>query len=231
MKSRRVLLADDHAIVIEGLRRILQSDFEIVGAVADGHALVAAAESLRPDIIVADISMPLLNGIEATRQIRKNNQKVKIIFLTMHPDVTYAAVALGAGGSAYVLKSSAGAEILEAIQEALSGRTYVTPSIDRALVQAEMARAGHRDELQFKLTSRQREVLQLIAEGRTSKEIAGILLVSARTIEFHKYRMMEALALRTTAELIQHALKAGIVPGYSSVPAATQPKPPTSKSQ
>lgn len=231
MKSRRVLLADDHAIVIEGLRRILQSDFEIVGAVADGHALVAAAESLRPDIIVADISMPLLNGIEATRQIRKNNQKVKIIFLTMHPDVTYAAVALGAGGSAYVLKSSAGAEILEAIQEALSGRTYVTPSIDRALVQAEMARAGHRDELQFKLTSRQREVLQLIAEGRTSKEIAGILHVSARTIEFHKYRMMEALALRTTAELIQHALKAGIVPGYSSVPAATQPKPPTSKSQ
>lgn len=230
MKSRRVLLADDHAIVIEGLRRILQSGFEIVGAVADGHALVAAAESLRPDIIVADISMPLLNGIEATRQIRKNNQKVKIIFLTMHPDVTYAAVALGAGGSAYVLKSSAGAEILEAIQEALSGRTYVTPSIDRALVQAEMARAGHHD-LQFKLTSRQREVLQLIAEGRTSKEIAGILLVSARTIEFHKYRMMEALALRTTAELIQHALKAGIVPGYSSVPAATQPKPPTSKSQ
>jgi len=210
MKSPRVLLADDHAIVIEGLRRVLEPDFEIVGEAADGHALVAAAERLRPDIIVADISMPLLNGIEATRQIRKFSRKVRIIFLTMHPDVTYASEALSAGGSGYVLKSSAGAEILEAILEALSGRIYVTPSIDRAVVQAQMERAGRRDNLQSELTPRQREVLQLIAEGRSSKQMAEILHVSPRTVEFHKYRIMKALALRTTAELVHYAIKRGI---------------------
>jgi len=212
MKSPRVLLADDHAIVLEGLRRILEPDFEIVAVVADGRALVAAAEELQPDLIVADISMPLLNGIEAARQIRKSNRKVKIIFLSMHPDVTYAAVALGAGGSAYVLKSSAGDEILVAIQEAMAGRIYVTPSIDVGLVRAQMTRASRRNDLQVKLTPRQREVLQLIAEGRTSKEMAKILNLSPRTIEFHKYRITEALALHTTAELVQFAVRAGIVP-------------------
>ena len=211
MKRIRILLADDHAIVIEGLRRVLEPVYEIVGEAPDGRALVTAAAALCPDIIIADISMPLLNGIEAARQIRKVNRGVKIIFLTMHPDVTYAAEALCAGGSAYVLKSSAGGEILEAIPEALHGRLYVSPSIDREVVHAQMARKDRQAHREFDLTARQREVLQLIAEGRSIKEIAEILNVSPRTIEFHKYRIMNALALGTTAELIQYAMKRGIV--------------------
>jgi DNA-binding NarL/FixJ family response regulator len=210
MKSPRVLLADDHAMIIEGLRRVLEPEFEIVGAVADGRALVAAAEKLRPDIIVADVSMPLLNGIEAARQIRKRSRKVRIIFLTMHPDVTYAAEAIRAGGSGYILKSSAGVEIVEAIREALRGRTFITPSINRVVVQGQIERAGRQEELHAGLTTRQREVLQLIAEGRNTKEMAEILHVSPRTIEFHKYRIMKALGLGTTAELVQYAIKRGI---------------------
>jgi DNA-binding NarL/FixJ family response regulator len=206
----RVLLADDHAIVLEGLRRILQPDFEVVGEACDGRALVAAAAALRPDVIVVDISMPLLNGIEATRQICRSDRRVKIVFLTMHPDVTYAAEALRAGGSAYVLKSSAGSEIREAIREILAGRTYISPSIDAAMVQMQLERAARHNE--FRLTSRQREVLQLVAEGRSSKDVAAILHVSPRTVEFHKYRIMEELGLRTTAELVQYAVKCRIVP-------------------
>ncbi len=210
MKPLRVLLADDHAILVEGLHRILEPDFEIVGEVADGRALVAAAEKLRPDIIVTDFSMPSLNGIEAARQIRRIDRKVIIIFLTMHPDVAYAAEALRAGGSAYVLKSSAGAELLMAIREAYTGRIYLTPSIDRTAVQAQMERASRRDGLATELTRRQREVLQLIAEGRRSKEIAEILHLAPRTIEFHKYCIMKSLGLRTTTDLVHYAIKRGI---------------------
>ena len=206
-----VLLADDHAIVLEGLRRVLEPDFEIVGEVADGRALVAAAAMLRPDIVVTDISMPLLNGIEAVRQIRKVNRKVIIVFLTMHPDVTYAAEALGAGGSAYVLKTSAGAELLEAIREALSGGVYVTPSIDREVVRAQMERAGG-DDVTGDLTPRQREVLQLLGEGRSLKDVAAILKISTKTVEFHKYRVMSKLGLRTNAELTKYAVKLGMTP-------------------
>ncbi len=210
MKRPRVLLADDHAIVIEGLRRVLEPGFEIVGEAADGRVLVAAAEKLRPDVIVADISMPLLNGIEAARQIRQIDRKVKIVFLTMHADVTYAAEALRAGGSAYVLKSSAGVRLVEAIREALSGRIFVSPPVDREAVLAQMERAGRGDELPSAFTPSQREVLQLIAEGRTSKQMAEVLHVSPRTIDFHRYRIMKALALSTTAELVQYAIKHGI---------------------
>ena len=209
MKSPRMLLADEQPIVIEGLRRVLESAFEIIGEGADGRALVVAAERLRPDIIVTDISMPQFNGIEAARQIRKIDGKVKIIFLTVHSDVSYAAEALRAGGSAYVLKSSTGAEIREAVREALSGRIYVTPSISRAAVLAQMERSGHRQDLQPELTSRQREVLQLIAEARSTKEMAKILHLSPRTVEFHKYRIMKALTLRTTLELAEYAMKRG----------------------
>jgi DNA-binding NarL/FixJ family response regulator len=207
----RVLLADDHAIVLEGLRRVLEPDFEIVGEVADGRALVAAAATLRPDIVVTDISMPLLNGIEAIRQIRKVNRKVIVVFLTMHPDVTYAAEALGAGGSAYVLKTSAGAELLEAIREALGGGIYVTPSIDGEVVRAQMERAG-RDDVPADLTPRQREVLQLLAEGKSLKEVAAILNISTKTVEFHKYRIMNKLGIRTNAEMTKYAVKLGVTP-------------------
>ena len=209
MKPPRVLLADDHAIVLEGLHRILEPDFEIVGEVADGRALVAATGELRPDIVVTDFSMPLLNGIEAARQIRRTDRNVRIVFLTMHPDVAYAVAALRAGGSAYVLKTSAGAELLTAIREARAGRIYVTPSIDRTAVQTQMDRAG-RDGLLTELTPRQREVLQLISEGRRSKEIAGILHLAPRTIEFHKNCIMKALGVHTTAELVHYAIKRGI---------------------
>jgi DNA-binding NarL/FixJ family response regulator len=205
------LLADDHTIVIEGLRRILDPEFEIVGAVSDGRALMAAAERLQPDVIVADISMPLLNGIEAVRQIRKTSRKAKVVFLTMHADVSYAAKALEAGGAGFVLKSSAGDELLTAIREAIAGRKFVSPALSSEAVQAFANRGSRPAESADALTGRQREVLQLVAEGKTIKEIAEILHVSARTVEFHKYRIMEVLGLRTTGELTRYAVKHGIV--------------------
>jgi DNA-binding NarL/FixJ family response regulator len=211
MKRFTVLLADDHAIVIEGLRRILATNYEVIGVAENGRALLTTAEHLAPDVIVADVSMPLLNGIEAVRQIHKADQKPKIIFLSMHPDIVYVTEALRAGGSGYVLKSSAGIEILTAIRHALEGKTYVSPSIDRTALDAQIKRdrrAHHRTD---SLSRRQREVLQLGAEGRSTKEIAELLRVSPRTVEFHRYRLMETLGLHTTAELAQYAIKHRIV--------------------
>jgi len=212
MKPLRLLVADDHALVVEGLRRILPPAVTIVGEMADGRALVSAVGILRPDIVVVDISMPLLNGIEAARQIRKLDSKVKIIFLSMHPDVSYAVAALRAGGSAYVLKSSAATEILTAIREVMDGKTYLTPSIDKAVTRARAKETSGRRNGLFKLTARQREVLQLIGEGRTTKEIAELLHVSPRTIEFHRRRIIEELRLRTAAELIRYAVRGGVPP-------------------
>jgi DNA-binding NarL/FixJ family response regulator len=210
MKRLRVLLADDDAIVLEGLRRVLAPDFEIVGEVADGHALVSAVAALRPDIVVSDISMPLLNGIEAARQIRKLKRKVKIVFLSMHPDVTYAAEALNAGGSAYVLKTSAGATLRDAIGEALRGGIYVTPSLDKELVRGQMERAHRVDDAPADLTPRQREVLQLLAEGKGLKDVAAVLRISIKTAEYHKYRIMNKLGVRTNAEMTKYAVKIGL---------------------
>jgi DNA-binding NarL/FixJ family response regulator len=212
MKKCRVLLADDHNIVIEGLRRILdQPDIEIVGVVNDGRSLLRAAREMQPDMIIADVTMPLLNGIDAARQIRKSNPDVKIIFLTMHPDVTFAVEALAAGGSGYVLKSSAGDELLTAIQEAAEGRIHVTKTIADAVKHGLSTRSNAWRSPLDKLTSRQREVLQLLAEGLQVKEIASRLNVSPRTVEFHKYRIMDELGLRTTAELSRYAARHGIV--------------------
>ena len=209
MKRPRVLLADDHRIVAEGLRGLLEPEFELIGIVEDGRALLTAAEKLRPDVIVADISMPLLNGIEAVRQIKRTNEDIKVVFLTMHPDVTYAASAFEAGASGYVLKHSAPSELITAIQAALRGKTYVTPLLAGELMHFYKERPNQGDELS-KLSPRQREVLQLLAEGHSAKEIASILDISARTVEFHKYRMMEALGLKSAAELIRYAVKHGI---------------------
>jgi DNA-binding NarL/FixJ family response regulator len=209
MKRPRVLLADDHRIVAEGLRGLLEPEFELIGIVEDGRALLTAAEKSRPDVIVADISMPLLNGIEAVRQIKRTNEDIKVVFLTMHPDVTYAASAFEAGASGYVLKHSAPSELITAIQTALRGKTYVTPLLAGELMHFHKERTDQRDEL-TRLTPRQREVLQLLAEGHSAKEIASILDISARTVEFHKYRMMEALGLKSAAELIRYAVKHGI---------------------
>lgn len=210
MKRPRVLLADDHKIVTEGLRSLLDPEFELVGIVEDGRALVASAKKLNPDVVVADISMPLLNGIEAVRQLKKAGMRAKVIFLTMHPDVAYATRAFEAGASGFILKHSASSELLAAIREALRGRTYITPMIAKDLMQAYKGGSQRRHKAAPQLTPRQREVLQLVAEGHSAKEIASVLSVSARTVEFHKYRIMEELNLRSVAELIQYAIKEGI---------------------
>jgi DNA-binding NarL/FixJ family response regulator len=206
----RVLLADDHKIILNGLRSLLEPEFELVGKVEDGRALVSAAEKLRPDVIVVDISMPLLNGIEAVRQIKKLDPQVKVIFLTMHPDVTYAIRAFEAGASGYVLKHSASSELLTAIHEAIKGRTYVTPMIAGELVQSYKEGSHHQPDEKQQLTQRQREILQLLAEGGSVKEIAEILKISPRTVEFHKYTLMSKLKLKTNSALVQYAIKHGI---------------------
>jgi len=211
MKKTRVLLADDHKIVIEGLKGLLQDEFEILGHVEDGHALVEQASTLHPDVIVADISMPLLNGIEAARQIQKIDENIKIVFLTMHPDATYAANAFEAGASGFVLKHSASSELITAIHEAIKGRTYVTPLIAGDLIRTYKNGEAPEKGLFKKISPRQREVLQLLAEGKTAKEIASILNISTRTVEFHKYKMMEQHNISTSAELVHYAIKHGII--------------------
>jgi DNA-binding NarL/FixJ family response regulator len=213
LKRARVLLGDDHTIILEGVRRILEPHFEVVGAVSDGRALIAAVEELHPDVVVADISMPLLNGIEVARQLQKSQSHAKIIFLTMHPDADYATEAFRAGASGYVLKSSAAGELVTAIQEALRGRTYITPLVAGDVMHKLMEAPQPQEETSATLTQRQREVLQLVAEGRSAKEIAEILKVSPRTVEFHKYRIMETLGLHNIAELTQYAIRHGIVAG------------------
>lgn len=210
MRKTRVLLADDHQIVLEGLRNLLEQDFELVGMVMDGKALVNKALKLLPDVIVVDISMPLLNGIEAVRQIRSTDERIKVVFLTMHPDVTYAAMAFDAGASGYVLKNSATRELITAINEAMRGRTYVTPRIAGELMQTyKKSRPGDK-QFERKLTHRQEEILQLLAEGHSAKEIANMLSISPRTVETHKYNIMQELNLKTTADLIKFAIKHGL---------------------
>ena len=211
MKSKRVLLADDHQIVLEGLCNLLKEEFEEVKTAVNGRELLDVAEKFRPDVIVTDISMPMLNGIDAVRQIKKSNPDVKVVFLTMHPDVTYASEAFDAGASGYVLKHSASTELLTAIKEVLKGRTYVTPMIAGELMESYKEGTHKRNEALTKLSERQREVLQLLAEGKLAKEAADILNISSKTVEFHKYKMMEILGIKTSAELVQYAIKHGIV--------------------
>jgi DNA-binding NarL/FixJ family response regulator len=209
MKRIRLLLADDHKIVLDGLKRILEPHFDIVETVEDGRALVSAAGKLAPDVIVVDISMPLLNGIEAIRQIKKMDPHVKVVFLTMQPDVTYAIRAFEAGASGYVLKHAASSELLTAIYEAIKGRTYVTPIIAGELLQSYKTGAFQLDTKQ-QLTERQQEILQLLAEGHSAKEIGAILNISPRTVEFHKYSLMSKLNLKTSSALVQYAIKHGV---------------------
>jgi len=211
MPQPRILLADDHTIVRDGLKTLLEADFDVVGAVADGRTLLTEAERLAPDVIVADISMPMLNGIEATRQLRRNGNAAKIVILTMHVDVTYATEVLEAGASAYVLKNAPAEQLIKAIREVLRGNTYVSPEVAPDVIPFILNGAHQMNKRVSKLTPRQREVLQLLAEGNTNKEIAGILNVSPRTVEFHKYRMMQDLGLHSTAELTRYALKHGVI--------------------
>jgi DNA-binding NarL/FixJ family response regulator len=210
MKRYKILVADDHPIVRDGLRHILEKDFDVVGSVGDGRTLLKEAKRLNPDIVLVDISMPIVNGIEATRQISQSSLQTKVVVLTMYSDVTYASEVFEAGASGYVLKNAGSEEIRTAIHEAIAGKKYVTPQIARDVrfVQPGSNSGGKRAN---QLTTRQREVLQLLAEGRTGKEIADVLCVSPRTVEFHKYNIMEELGLRTTAELTRYAIRHGFI--------------------
>ena len=209
MKGTRVLLADDHTLLLGALEKLLSEDCDVVGQVSDGRALVAAAEQLKPDVIVLDVSMPLLNGVEAARQIKQKLKNVKLVFLTMNEDADVAAEAFRAGASAYLLKRSATSELPLAIREVMQGRSYVTPLVTEGLVesllQPEARKPAH------ELTPRQREVLQLLAEGHSMKEVASVLNLTPRTVAFHKYRMMDELKVKSTAELVQYAVKHHIV--------------------
>ena len=212
---RRVILADDHTLLLEAFEKLLEPDYMVVGAVSDGRALLSAAAELMPDVIVLDIAMPLLNGLDAARKLKKTMPKVKLIFLTMNEDPNVASEAFRAGASGYLLKTSASSELSKAIKEALCGRSYVTPAITQGMVESFIRQpADDRDNPQ--LTPRQREVLQLLAEGRSMKEAAKILNVTPRTVAFHKYRMMEQLNLKNNADLIRFALREYIVPMKSS---------------
>ena len=209
MNRPRVLLADDHRMVAEGLRSLLAEDFELVGLVEDGRAMVAAARDLQPDVIVADISMPHLNGIDALARLKKDNPDIKVVMLTMHPDAAYARRALDAGALGFVLKHAAPAELVMAIRAALKGKTFVTPALTGEVLQE--VQRWPRNTIEASLTPRQREILQLLAQGRSAKEIAEELAISARTVEFHKYQMMEAQGFHSSAQLVHFAIKHGIV--------------------
>jgi DNA-binding NarL/FixJ family response regulator len=210
MRRPRVLLADDHALLLGAFEKLLAPECEIVGQVSDGRALVDAAQALKPDVIVLDIGMPVLNGLEAARQIKPRLPDVKLVFLTMNEATELAADAFRAGASAYLLKRSAASELLTAIREVMQGRSYVTPLVTEGLVTS-LLRQGGEPGTSDDLTSRQREILQLLAEGRSMKEAAALLDISPRTIAFHKYKMMEQLKVKTTAELIQYAIKHHVV--------------------
>lgn len=209
MGRPRVLLADDHTLLLGAFEKLLAGECDIVGQVSDGQALVAAAGTLKPDVIVLDISMPLLNGLEAARQIKQGLRSVKLVFLTMNEDPDLAVEAFRSGASAYLLKRSASSELSTAIREVMRGQSYVTPLITEGLVESLMH--GDQHKLTAELTARQRQVLQLLAEGRSMKEVASLLNLTPRTVAFHKYRMMEQLNVKSTAELVQYAVKHHIV--------------------
>jgi DNA-binding NarL/FixJ family response regulator len=207
MARATVLLADDHEIVVEGLATLLRGEFSLVGTVASGTELVAAAQRLRPDVIVTDVSMPGMSGLEALSRLKAEGLASKVVFLTMHADAELAAEALRAGASGFVVKRAAGKELIAAIRTVLLGRKYVTPQ----LAQDVLDTLAERNSSPRRLTPRQRDVVRLLAEGRTMKEIAVALEISPRTAETHKYQALEALRLKTTADLIRYAVEHGLV--------------------
>lgn len=211
MTKPRVLIADDHSILLAGLRKLVEDVCEVVGMAENGRALVEAAGKHKPDLILLDISMPLLNGLDAAREIKKSSPDCKLLFLTMHASPTYATEALKAGGNGYLLKQSAASELLMAIEAVLGGQTYLTPAITRPVLDSVLKP----DTQALKrtvgdLTPRQREVLQLVGEGKGTKEIATLLNVSVKTVEFHKARLMEQLDVHSTADLIKLAIAEGL---------------------
>lgn len=209
MKRPRILLADDHRFLREAFAQLLEPNCDVVGAVGDGRALLTAAKETRPDVVVVDVAMPLLNGLDAARQLKRLMPGVKIIFLTVSEDPDLAAEAFRVGASGFLLKNSAAAELFQAIQEVVQGRSYVTPQATRGLVG--ILRRPESGKKSDELSPRQREVLQLLAEGRSMKEIGRILKITPRTVAFHKYTMMEHLGIKSSAELVQFAVRQHVV--------------------
>jgi DNA-binding NarL/FixJ family response regulator len=203
-------MADDHTMLVEAIKAMLEPEFEVAGVFPNGRALVDAVSTLNPDLVVMDISMPMLNGIDAGRRLKQLRPSVKLIYLTMNDEPDLAAEAFRLGASGYVLKTCASSELVLAIREALRGRCYVTPLVTKGMVGSFIQNAM-RKKHPHQLTLRQREVLQLLAEGCSMKEVASLLSITARTVAFHKYTMMEQLQIRTSAELVQYAARASIV--------------------
>jgi DNA-binding NarL/FixJ family response regulator len=210
MKLPRVLLADDHTLLLDVFRKLLEPHYDVVGTVSDGRAVMESALSLKPDIVVLDIAMPLLNGLDAGRLLKQVMPRIKLIFLTMNEDTDLATTAMQAGASAYLLKTSACSELFHAIEEALKGRPYVTKQIARGM-QESLIRDPRPGAPAKVLTSRQREVIQLLADGKSMKEAANVLNLAPRTVAFHKYHIMEMMGLKTTANLVRFALKNHII--------------------
>jgi DNA-binding NarL/FixJ family response regulator len=210
MRRPRVLLADDHQMLLDALKELLEPKYEVVSLVSDGRALLKVAEKLRPDIIVLDIAMPQLNGLDAGRRLKQSMPSVKLIFMTMNEDPYLVGEAFRAGASAFLLKQAAGLELDEAIKEVLKGGSYVTPSAAKGLDIISLREPNNR-EFAPEPTARQREVIQLLAEGRTMKEIARLLYITPRTVAAHKYAVMELLQLKTSAEVVQYAIKHRII--------------------
>jgi DNA-binding NarL/FixJ family response regulator len=215
MSLPRVLLADDHRIVLTGLRGILQADFDVIAEAENGLELYERTLALSPDVVVVDVSMPVQNGIDAVRRLRASGCNARIVFLSMHNDATYATRALGVGAQGYVVKHAAADELVDAIRTVLGGGMFVSPQLRSAGVLEAITDPRRAARQALELTARQREVLQLIAEGKSARAIGELLGISSRTVETHKYRMMDDLGVTTTAELIQHALRLGLVPGRS----------------
>lgn len=211
MRRIRILLADDHTMICAGFRKLLEPEYEVVGTVGDGRALLKVAGELKPDLVLVDVGMPLLNGLDAARELKKLMPKVKLIFLTMNPDSDVATEAFRIGASGYLLKNSQSDELLRAVRDVMRGLSYVTPQIRQAMEERfirdpkTIGRPKH-------LTPRHREVVQMLAEGRSAKEIASILDISIRTVRFHKYQIMKELGIASNAELVQYAIKHSLIP-------------------
>ena len=210
MSRTRILLADDHTMISAGFQKLLEPHYEVVGSVADGRALLKAAAELNPDVVLLDVGMPLLNGLDAARALKKSMPRVKLIFLTMNTDSDIAAEAIRTGASAYLLKNSNPSELLQAVHDVVRGLSYVTPQISQAM-EERFIRDPRTANRPRELTPRQREILQMLAEGRSMKEIAYVLQITHRTVRFHKARIMEELGITTNSELVKYAMKQGII--------------------
>jgi len=207
----RILIADDHTLVAEACKKLLESDYEVVATVSDGRALVRAVSELRPHLVIVDVSMPLLNGLDAGQQARELIPSLKLIFLTMNHDADLAAEAFRRGASGYLLKTCAASELTVAVREVLRGKSYLSPMIAKDTVDFLLRQDKKLVDEAERLTERQREVLQLLAEGKCMKEVAAVLNLTTRTVAFHKYRIMEVLNIRTNAELVQYAIRNHLV--------------------